>query len=165
MRERGFTQSFMQPGDPLCRWRTDDLVLDVMPPIEEVLGFSNRWYPSAIEHRLHTVLPSGAALHHIDAPHLLATKLEAFQSRGGGDALTSHDLEDAIRVVDGRSRSILDELQAAPQELRAFVAAQLASCLADRFFIEAIASYFTDPQIGAARARMVEARLRALAAK
>ena len=68
MRERGFTQSFMQPGDPLCRWRTDDLVLDVMPPIEEVLGFSNRWYPSAIEHRLHTVLPSGAVLHHIDAP-------------------------------------------------------------------------------------------------
>jgi hypothetical protein len=32
----------------------------------------------------------------------VATKLEAFASRGGGDFLTSHDLEDVLNIVDGR---------------------------------------------------------------
>lgn len=36
-------------GAPLCRWRHDDLIVDVMPIDEDVLGFSNRWYPSAIK--------------------------------------------------------------------------------------------------------------------
>jgi hypothetical protein len=35
------------PGAPLCRWRRDDLIVDVMPVDEHVLGFSNRWYPAA----------------------------------------------------------------------------------------------------------------------
>lgn len=34
---------------PLCRWRHGDLIVDVMPIDEDVLGFNNRWYPSAIE--------------------------------------------------------------------------------------------------------------------
>ena len=29
-------------GAPLCRWRRDDLIVDVMPVDEHVLGFSNR---------------------------------------------------------------------------------------------------------------------------
>lgn len=30
------------PGAPLCRWRRDELIVDVMPLDEHVLGFSNR---------------------------------------------------------------------------------------------------------------------------
>ena len=37
------------PGAPLCRWRRNDLIVDVMPTGATVLGFSNRWYPAAIE--------------------------------------------------------------------------------------------------------------------
>ncbi len=37
------------PGAPLCRWRRDDLIVDVMPTDATVLGFSNRWYRGAIE--------------------------------------------------------------------------------------------------------------------
>jgi hypothetical protein len=138
-------------------------VLDVMPLHEEVLGFSNRWYRSALEHRVRARLPSSAALHHIDAPHLIATKLEAFRGRGDGDAPSSHDIEDIVRVVDGRA-SILDEHRAAPSDLRAFVAEHLQRCLADRYFTEALSSYFRDPQIGAARAQIVESRLHGLIA-
>lgn len=163
LRAAGFTQWPAQPGDPLCRWRAGALVLDVMPLDESVLGFSNRWYRSALEHRVRAALPSGAALHHIDAPHFIATKLEAFASRGNGDALTSDDLQDVVRVVDGRAR-ILDEHRSASAELRTWVASGLRTCLADRFFLEALSGYFRDPQIGAARARIVETRLRALAA-
>jgi len=35
-------------------------------------------------------------------PLFIATKLEAFRGRGGGDVVTSHDLEDIVMVIDGR---------------------------------------------------------------
>jgi hypothetical protein len=35
-------------GAPTCRWRYRDLIIDVMPTDERVLGFSNRWYAPAI---------------------------------------------------------------------------------------------------------------------
>jgi hypothetical protein len=35
-------------GAPLCRWRQAGVIVDVMPIDEGVLGFSNRWYPMAI---------------------------------------------------------------------------------------------------------------------
>jgi hypothetical protein len=55
---------------PLCRWLIDGLTVDVMPDHENVLGFSNRWYPSAFATAAwHSV---GAAPHDrirvVDAP-------------------------------------------------------------------------------------------------
>ncbi len=49
--ERGFQRGDRE-GDPICRWRLSDLVLDIMPLDEKVLGFSNRWYESAIRNAL-----------------------------------------------------------------------------------------------------------------
>lgn len=43
----------------------------------------------------------------------IATKLEAFADRGGGDFLASHDLEDITTVTDGRPE-LTDEAAAAP---------------------------------------------------
>ncbi len=37
------------PGAPLCRWRRAEMIVDVMPTDASVLGFSNQWYPAAIE--------------------------------------------------------------------------------------------------------------------
>ncbi|MCU1328259.1 MAG: hypothetical protein JWN34_3629 [Bryobacterales bacterium] len=42
----------------------------------------------------------------VTAPYFLATKIEAFLGRGKGDYLWSHDLEDLIFVIDGRSAMI-----------------------------------------------------------
>lgn len=151
-----------EPGSPICRLRLGKLILDVMPVGEQALGFSNRWYRSAVRNRVLKILPSGARLHHIDAPHFLATKLEAFQSRGGGDAITSHDLEDLVRVVDGRD-ALTRELENAPAELRAHVAAGLQKCLADQYFIEALPGYFVDHFEGRQRSDTVIRRLHALA--
>jgi hypothetical protein len=47
-------------------------------------------------------LDAGTVIRSITAPYFLATKLEAFQSRGKGDVFASHDLEDVIAVIDGR---------------------------------------------------------------
>jgi hypothetical protein len=47
LRKLGFREDTSE-GAPLCRWKQDDLTLDVMPLDAAVLGFSNRWYPEAL---------------------------------------------------------------------------------------------------------------------
>lgn len=89
------------PDAPLCRWRRDELVVDVMPVDEHVLGFSNRWYPAAIE-TAQTLQIAGHEVRVVTPALFIATKLDAFHGRGGGDIVASHDLEDIIAVVDGR---------------------------------------------------------------
>jgi hypothetical protein len=157
-------QPATEKGAPICRWRLGELRLDVMPAEEKILAFSNRWYRSAVRQRISRTLQSGACLHHIDAPHFLATKLEAYQSRGGGDAIGSQDLEDLVRVVDGRE-ALASEMERAPAAIRAFIAAGLRGCLADQYFVEALPGYFADPAEGLQRARGTEQRLRELAAR
>lgn len=156
--QRGFERGNRE-GDPICRWRRGEVVLDIMPLDEKVLGFSSRWYESAIGLALTRKLPSGATIQHIDAPHFAATKLDAFRSRGEGDFAGSSDLEDLVRVVDGR-REIEDEFARAPRALREFVGAVLAECTGDRFFVEALPEYFVGREEGRVRARIVIERLR-----
>lgn len=163
--ERLAARGFMpgtQAGDPLCRWRLDDLVLDVMPLDEAVLGFSNRWYRSAIRKPNRTRLTSGTVIAHIDAPHFVATKLEAFRSRGEGDYLTSADLEDVVVVIDGRP-SIEGEVKASDTALHDFVAEQLKTLLATRHFLEALPGYFTGEVQDGRRMRYLIERFRSLA--
>jgi predicted nucleotidyltransferase len=99
--ERGFARD-MSPDAPICRWRVGGVEVDLMPTDERVLGFSNRWYPIAIATALPLTLPSGTRIRLISAPAFLATKFEAFATRGSNDIMASHDFEDIINVLDGR---------------------------------------------------------------
>jgi len=42
--------------------------------------------------------------------------MEAFKGRGNGDSIMSHDLEDLVAVLDGRS-TIVDEIKRASADL------------------------------------------------
>jgi hypothetical protein len=59
---------------------------------------------------------------------LLATKLEAFADRGASDPMISHDLEDIVRLVDGRPL-IVDDVAAAQDALAKYVRAGLRNGL------------------------------------
>ena len=103
---------------PICRWLTpEDVQVDVMPVDQAILGFSNQWYPTAVERAVDYLLTDDAVIRIPTAPVFLATKWEAFLGRGEGDLLGSHDLEDIITVVAGRSE-VLEELDGEPVELR-----------------------------------------------
>ncbi len=116
---RGFRRD-MSPDAPICRWRIGQIEVDLMPSDERILGFSNRWYGLAIATASTVTLPSGVSIRLISGPAFLATKFEAFATRGGGDLMTSHDFEDIINVLDGRS-GIVDEVTAADPELAAYL--------------------------------------------
>lgn len=125
--ERGFSRD-MSPETPICRWRVGGVEVDLMPTGEHVLGFSNRWYPIAIATALPLTLPSGTRIRLIAAPAFLATKFEAFATRGNNDIMTSHDFEDIINVLDGRP-GIEAEIAASDKELARYLAARFREVL------------------------------------
>ncbi len=125
----GFTPDH-RAAAPVCRMRTaDDLVLDVMPLDEAILGFSNRWYSDALASATVVTLEPGLDVHIASAAAFLAMKWEAFASRGAADPMSSHDLEDLITVVAGRA-GIVEDVHAAPEEIRHFIREQTAALLA-----------------------------------
>ncbi|MDZ7630295.1 MAG: hypothetical protein U5K74_02760 [Gemmatimonadaceae bacterium] len=63
------------------------------------------------------------------ATAFLAMKWEAFAGRGAADPMSSHDLEDLITIVAGRD-GIVDDVNAAPDEVRHFIHEQTAAFLA-----------------------------------
>lgn len=152
LRTQGFVQD-MRKEAPICRWRIGEVAVDVMPTLEQILGFSNRWYPLALASAARVPLPSGRAIRLITAPVFIATKLEAFAGRGKGDYLFSHDLEDLLAVVDGRE-TLLAECQASAAELKDYLAERFARLLAEPAFVEAIPGHL--PGDAASQERLPE---------
>lgn len=136
LRALGFSEDAGE-GAPLCRWRNEATVLDVMPLDERILGFSNRWYTPAMraahEHRI----ADGVHIRVVTAPYFCATKLEAFAGRGGDDYVASHDLEDLLTVIDGRIE-LTHELRAAREDVRSYVAGTISRMLQTTRFIDAL---------------------------
>jgi hypothetical protein len=118
-------------SEVICRWRHagTGVLFDLMPTDPAVLGFSNSWYPEALNTAMRMRLSDRIEIRVISGPAFVATKLEAFMSRGGGDILSSHDLEDILNVVDGRP-SIVEELSAASEALQKFVRQTFGALLA-----------------------------------
>src|ERR1700689_343863 len=107
LRALGFSEDASE-GAPLCRWVHSGTILDVMPLDEKILGFSNRWYRVAMEVATTHRLLRDLEIRVVPAPYFLAMKIEALKARGQGTFLASHDLEDVIFVIDGRS-TIVEE--------------------------------------------------------
>ncbi len=107
-----------------------------MPTTPEVLGFSNRWYAPAFRHSEPCTIGE-QTIRLVSAPYFLATKLEAFAGRGDGDFRASHDLEDAIAVIDGR-QEVVAEIQQSAEDDRDYLAEWADRLFASPRFIEAL---------------------------
>jgi len=160
LRELGFQEDASE-GAPVCRWQYQGILLDVMPLDAKILGFSNRWYADALSTAAEVHLRGGLTLRAITAPYFLGTKIEAFRGRGRGDYFASHDLEDFITVVDGRT-SLLDEVEAASAELRRFVGEAIRALLAEPRFLDALPGYLLPDEATQARIAPLVEKLRAL---
>jgi predicted nucleotidyltransferase len=161
LRARGFAQT-VAAGEPPYRWTFAGMKLDVMPTSAAVLGFSNRWYESAAGTAEPVQLREGLTIRLVRPACFVATKLEAFEDRGRGDYLESHDLEDVLSVVDGRPE-IVDELVQAPPELRGYVAAVFKRLVGDEGFLNAFPGLIVEGS-PAVRAPIVLQRMQAIAA-
>ncbi len=132
LKEVGFSQSVTD--EPICRWRSGQLILDVMPTDEKILGFSNRWYSEAVGTAINYRLPSTKEIRVITSPYFIGTKIEAFHGRGKGDFRASHDIEDILSIVDGRPE-LTYEVKQSTQELRYYVADEIEALLEYRHLL------------------------------
>ena len=138
LRARGFIEDARENA-PVCRWVHGGLTVDAMP-VEDILGFGNRWYRGALEAARRVALPSGRQIRAITAPYFLGSKIEAFRNRGERDFYASHDLEDFASVIDGRE-SICEEIASAPADLCDYLADAARELLQEAHFRDALPGY------------------------
>ena len=119
LRDRGFVED-NRPGAPVCRWRSEDDVLDVLPVDGSVLGFRNAWYGHVRRESVLYELMPGMTVSIASAPAFLATKWDAFHDRAQDDWYGSHDLEDIVTVVAGRPE-VPEEIADTGTELREYL--------------------------------------------
>ena len=146
----------------ICRWEIEGTKVDIMPTTPGILGFSNRWYPAAFAQARRYQFDDGPNIRLISPACFLATKLEAFASRGRGDFFTSHDLEDVISVIDGRP-AIEEEVESATPEIREFLGRELARLLTNEAFVESLPGQLPGDNASQARLPGLKARLHRIA--
>ncbi|XBL67915.1 hypothetical protein Xcnt_015650 [Xanthomonas campestris pv. centellae] len=144
----------------VCRWvhQASGVIFDLMPVDAGVLGFSNRWYAHAVETAQVVALSDRLSIRLVTAAAFVATKLEAFVTRGNSDFLSSHDLEDVLNVVDGRAE-LVEELAVEHPDLRHWVANVFVGLVDNPAFVNALPGMVAEPE----RASIVLQRLRAIA--
>lgn len=155
LRELGFHHF---PEDKiLCRYRYHGVMVDIMPTDVPAIGPTNRWYVPGMLRAIGHVLPDGTLVKVLPAPYFLATKLEAFKSRGG-DMRTSKDFEDIVFLLDSRL-GLEAEMNSAPAEVQDYLREELKGLLKSQAAMEAIAAHL-DPRISAERTTVLVGRLR-----
>jgi hypothetical protein len=158
LRELGFFQN-MQEDDPICRWYIDDVMVDVMPTDENILGFSNRWYLPAIKNSVTIELGPNLEIQIVTAPYFIGTKLEAFFGRGRGDYLASHDMEDIINFINGRVE-ILEDIKNSEPDLKDFISKSLQGFLEDELFLEALPGHLLPDHASQSRRSIILERIK-----
>lgn len=161
LRKLGF-QPCPDEGAPLCRLVVGGVRVDVMGTVDTAIGPTNRWYAEAIAAAERFVVAQGVEVWAIAPTYFVATKLDAFRSRGHGDFVESHDLEDLLTVIAGLA-TLREELSAATTGVTRTVRDELAKLATNDAFLDAIWGHFDGDAAGQARASLVAAWIRGLA--
>lgn len=122
-------------GHATCSFLFNDIEIDIMPSQPGALGSTNRWYEPGFE-SLQEIKVNEQTIQVLSAPYFIATKFEAFRSRGT-DYRTSHDFEDVIYIIDNRT-SIVEEVLQADAVVRQYIREECTKILSDRNFPEII---------------------------
>ncbi|OLS59537.1 nucleotidyl transferase AbiEii/AbiGii toxin family protein [Pseudomonas putida] len=137
---RGFRVSPQEDDEdfPVCAMKLGDLRVDFMPD-DDSLGFTNLWYRDAMSTSSSYELDDAITINLVSPVYFVATKLEAWQGRGRGDALSSRDLEDILNLIDGRAE-LQDEIASAVVEVREYISREIALLLGDGNFEYAVSA-------------------------
>lgn len=163
LNKQGFKKSITE--DVICRWFYDDVILDVMPTDETILGFGNRWYKEAIAFSNLYLLAESLEIRVVTAPYFLATKFEAFKTRGKMDFYASHDFEDIVSVLDGRLE-IVDEIKNCDSILQEYLINSLREVMLSPSFKGAIPGHFAQyGSIANDRIELLEQKLTSIQSK
>jgi hypothetical protein len=157
LKRKGFKE--FTDNDVICRWHCDGIILDVMPTEEKILGFTNSWFKEALEHAVKHEIADNLLINSLTAPYFLATKMEAFKTRGNKDLLGSSDYEDLITVIAGRT-TIPQEVAEASPELKKSLRKDFEYLLRNDQFEPTLPGHINEGPVTMERVQVVKNRIR-----
>ena len=122
----------------VCRFRYQNILLDVMATREIGWAPANPWFKAGFDSAQEYDL-EGVTIKIMPLSCFLATKFAAFRERGG-DPRTSRDFEDIVYILDNRTTFVHDILTSGEQVKR-FLIAELRTVLYDPAFQEAVLAH------------------------
>lgn len=131
----------------ICRYKVQGIIVDIMPTGENVLNFSNRWYPEGFTNAINYSIDNEVTIKIFDINHFIASKLEAFKNRGKKDGRTSSDFEDIIYVLANR-RSVWEDMGTAKTDVNAYLKNEFKALIENPYFeewVDAHAGYSNPP--------------------
>ena len=133
----------------ICRYKYKGLIVDIMPTDEKVLGFSNKWYAPGFKLAIDFEIDKQHIIKIFPAAYFIASKLEAFKSRGMNDGRTSSDFEDIVFVLNNRN-TIWKELEVADKMVKGYLKDECRKLLSGNYIDEWIAVHldYNDRQRG-----------------
>ncbi len=136
LNKKGFIQT--AEDDVICRFRYEDVKVDVMNT--KAIGWapSNPWFAPGFDGREQIEI-DGQPIFIIPLSYFLATKFAAFGSRGKNEPRTSHDFEDIVYVMDNRI-DLVEQILQADEVVKPFLKSEFESILYDRVKQEAVAA-------------------------
>jgi predicted nucleotidyltransferase len=132
--DKGFIQT--AEDTIICRFRYDDVKVDVMNT--KALGWAsaNPWFSSGFQNKLGIQIEN-QKIFILPLPYYIASKFAAYSNRGNKEPRTSHDFEDIVYVVDNRI-DFVEQILSASNDVRPFLKNEFAHILNDKVKQEAI---------------------------
>lgn len=140
MRERLTAKGFIQTAedDVICRFRYDDVQVDVMNTSELGWAPANPWFASGFLHK-ELVEVENQDIQILPLAYFLASKFSAYEGRGNNEPRTSQDFEDIVYILDNRM-DLVEQIRAAKTDVKPFLKQQFKDILSDGVKQEAIAA-------------------------
>lgn len=134
LNKKGFRQS--HEDEVVCRFRYEDIKVDVMATKEIGWAPANPWFAPGFE-RKEKINLEGEEIFILPLPYFLATKFVAFQGRGSKDPRTSHDFEDIVYLLNHTS-NVKEQVLASGEDVQVFLKQSFLTILEDSTQQEAI---------------------------
>lgn len=132
--KRGFIQS--ANDSVVCRFRYEDVLVDVMATIPVGWAPGNRWFELGFDQAFSYVL-EGLLIRILPLPYFLATKFDAFRDRGMKDLYASHDFEDIVYLLNHTS-DIREKILNSDETVRNYLKESFLLILESKLLQEAI---------------------------
>jgi predicted nucleotidyltransferase len=129
---------FAKDAKVMCRFKYQDIYLDVMATKEIGWAPANPWFKAGFDNREIYQLDD-VQIKIMPVAYYLAAKFTAFRDRGK-DARTSHDFEDIVYVLDNRINLVQDIMESAT-DVKSYLLTEFKILLRDESSQEAIMAH------------------------
>lgn len=115
--QKGFRQT--HEDNVICRFRYDEILVDVMSTKAVGWAPSNRWFMPGFEKAYEYDLRE-IKIQLMPLPYFLASKMEAFFDRGINDLYASHDFEDILYIFN-YTNDVAEQVLGADKPVRDYI--------------------------------------------